>query len=60
MKVKKEWHPPDWEQQMERLRKEGMDNATIDNDLKEISHQEDTGRSAERSGARGEIEPLRA
>ena len=44
MKVKKEWHPPDWEQTMEKLREEGRDNAAIDADLKEISHQEDVGR----------------
>lgn len=44
MRVKREWQPPDWEKTLENLKVEGRDLASIDNDLKEISH----GREKER------------
>ncbi len=41
MRVKKEWVPPDWEQIMEKMKEEGRDAASIDNDLKQICHSQD-------------------
>ena len=37
MRVKREWVPPDWDEIMEKMKEEGRDVATIDNDLKDIS-----------------------
>ncbi|TRY61456.1 hypothetical protein TCAL_06680 [Tigriopus californicus] len=44
MRVKREWQPPDWEKTLENLKVEGRDLASIDNDLKEISHGREKGR----------------
>ena len=41
MRVKKEWQPPDWEQTLKKMKEEGMDIASIDADLKDITKQQE-------------------
>ena len=40
-KAKKEWQPPDWEKTMEKLKEEGRDAASIDQELKTLGHSSD-------------------
>jgi hypothetical protein len=44
LKVKREWHPPDWERILQTMKEEGRDAASIDADLRELSQTRDYAR----------------
>ena len=48
MRIKKEWVPPNWDEIMDQMKKDGKDGKSIDSDLSKISNanseQKETGK----------------